>query len=70
MKKDIEFQWNGDQERAFTRIKDVLIGQNVLKYVNEDLAISLDVSKSGLGAVLLQSDRLVAFSSPALAPAE
>ena len=72
MKKDIEFQWNDEQERAFTRIKDVLTGENVLKYydVNEDVTISVDASKSGLGAVLLQSDRPVAFSSRALTPTE
>lgn len=72
LKKDIEFHWQPQQEKAFQNIKEAVTNQNVLKFydVNQPVAISADASKSGLGAVLLQGGQPVAYASRALTTSE
>ncbi|XP_059049470.1 uncharacterized protein K02A2.6-like [Achroia grisella] len=68
LKKDVEFDWNESHEESFNRIKSLLVKKPVLQFFNEKLPIllSVDSSKYGLGAVLLQNNLPVAYASKAL----
>jgi hypothetical protein len=72
MKSDVQFEWGSQQEEAFRQIKEILTAAPVLAYydVNRPVTITCDASKSGLGAVLLQSGKPVAYASRALTDAE
>ena len=59
-------------KNAFQEVKDVLTKAPVLAYydVTKPVKVTCDASKCGLGAALLQDDKLVAFASRALTDAE
>ena len=68
-KKDTNFQWNHQYDILCQRAKDhILNNWQTLCYYDRDLPISIetDASQSGLGVVLLQEGRPVAFMSKAL----
>jgi len=56
----------------FEKIKKVLTEQPVLQFFNvkKPILVSCDASKSGLGAVLMQDNKPVAFASRALTDTE
>ena len=68
LRSDVEFQWGDAQKNAFQEVKDVLTKAPVLAYydVTKPVKVTCDASKCGLGAALLQDDKLVAFASRAL----
>ncbi|KAK2143360.1 hypothetical protein NP493_4554g00000 [Ridgeia piscesae] len=74
--KDIEWQWNAEQEAAWIGIKEALTKHPVLQYYDESKAIkvSSDASKDGIGAVLLQETKgewmAVAYASRSMTTAE
>jgi len=72
LKTDVIFHWDTDQKEAFESIKQVLSTEPVLAFYNVDkpVLITCDASQSGLGAVLLQEDRPIAYASRALTDAE
>ena len=72
MKSDVEFKCGKQQEEAFRQIKEILTAAPVLAYydVKRPVTITCDASKSGLGAVLLQEGKPVAYASRALTDAE
>ena len=72
LKQDVEFEWNSSQEAAFTKIKKILTSDPILKYfdVNKEVTISCDASQSGLGSVLLQDNKPVAYASRSMTDAE
>ena len=72
MKSDVEFKWGKQEEEAFRQIKEILTAAPVLAYydVKRPVTITCDASKSGLGAVLLQEGKPVAYASKALTDAE
>ena len=72
LKQDVEFEWNSAQEAAFTKIKKILTSDPILKYfdVNKEVTISCDASQSGLGSVLLQDNKPVAYASRSMTDAE
>lgn len=72
LKHDVNFQWEKPQEDALKKIKHVLTSQPVLVFfdVKKPVTISCDASKSGLGAVLLQEERPVAYASRSLTNTE
>ena len=74
LRKDIEFQWAREQEKALHEIKSILTkdGGPVLKFfdVQKPVTISCDASPTGLGGVLLQEERPVAYASRSLTDAE
>ena len=74
LRKDIEFQWPHEQEKALQKIKSVLTkdGGPVLRFfdVPKPVTISCDASPTGLGGALLQEERLVAYASRSLTDAE
>lgn len=72
LKSNVEFAWQPAQKRAFARLKELCSHPPVLKYFDpsEPVEIFCDASSSGLGAVLLQDNHPVAFSSRSLTDAE
>lgn len=66
------FQWTADAERSFNDLKRAVANAPVLAHVkaSEPLVISTDASSFGLGAVLLQNGRPVAYASASLTPTQ
>ncbi|KAL5471566.1 hypothetical protein EMCRGX_G029693 [Ephydatia muelleri] len=72
VKKEVHFIWEWEQEVAFKKIKEKLSVAPALTFFNvkKPTTISCDASQSGLGAVLMQNNRPVAYASCALTSAE
>ncbi|CAB3999682.1 retrotransposon-like family member retr-1, partial [Paramuricea clavata] len=66
------YELGSRQEESFQKIKEILTAAPVLVYydVCKPVTITCDASKSGLGAVLLQDSKPVAYASRALTDAE
>ena len=76
-KKDKEFKWDTDCEKAFSSLKQALVSKQVMGYpLNEAGTFLLDVDASGLGigGVLSQvqegRERVIAFGSRGLSKSE
>ena len=71
-RKGNRFVWMEAQQAAFDRIKKMLIEAPTLAIYNpeREVIIHTDASDVGVGAVLLQDGRAVAYHSHALSPAE
>lgn len=69
---DVEWQWKSDHQHAFNQLKTMLTEAPLLRYYDVKLPVTLsvDASKSGLGAVLLQEDKPVAYTLQALTETE
>ena len=72
MNQDVDFQWNASHQEAFTKIQDVIATQTTPVYFdrNKETTIQVDASSRGLGAVLLQENKPVAFASKSLTETE
>lgn len=70
--KETEFVWSDRVNDSFQKLKEKLSTLPVLKYydVDKPVVISVDSSKSTIGAVLLQEGKPVAYASKALTPTE
>ncbi|KAK9513152.1 hypothetical protein VZT92_026713 [Zoarces viviparus] len=70
LKENSEFTWDSNQDVAFQQMKDLLIQEPgpVLTYFDhtKDVKLQVDASKCGLGAVLLQGEKPVAYASKTL----
>ena len=70
------WSWTDQHTKQFRTLQQLVSQSPVLKYFNQELPtkVSVDASKSGLGAVLLQAHDdiwcLVAYASRALTKAE
>ncbi|GMH17778.1 hypothetical protein Nepgr_019619 [Nepenthes gracilis] len=64
-KKDAKFEWTKDCEESFQTLKDRLTSDPVLTIPNESggLIVYCDASKIGLGCVLMQHGRVIAYGS-------
>ena len=64
--------WEKPQQEAFDTLKSVITSAPVLGYFNnnKETVLSVDASSTGLGAVIMQEDKPVAFSSKTLTPSE
>lgn len=72
LKSDVEFMWQPAQQKAFERLKDLCSKDPVLRFFDptKPVEIHSDASSSGLGAVLIQEDHPVAYSSRSLTETE
>ena len=74
LRKDIEFQWSHEQEKALYEIKSILTkdGGPIPNFfdIQKPVTISCDASPTGLAGVLLQEERPVAYASRSLTDAE
>ena len=72
MKNETQFIWTYEQKAAFERIKEILTKDPVLTYfdVTKPVTVSCDASKSGLGAMLLQDEKPIAFASRSMTETE
>ena len=70
--RDLTFQWNTSHREAFGKIQDVIDTHTTLVYFdrNKETTIQVDASSRGLGAVLLQDNKPVAFASKSLTETE
>ena len=67
-----EFHWTDVQETALQKLKSLLSSETVLQFydIEKPVIVECDSSENGLGCVLLQNDKPVAFASRALTKTE
>lgn len=68
IKKDVAFHWSDRHMESFQELKQKLVEHPVLQYydINKPVILSVDSSKDGVGACLLQNNLPVAYASQAL----
>jgi hypothetical protein len=71
-RKGVPFEWNEKCEESFQALKDKLTTTPVLVIhdLSKDFQVYCDISKMGLGCVLMQSRDVVAYASRQLRPHE
>ena len=69
---DVVWEWTHVQDEAFNKLKTLLSEAPVLAYFDssKSLSIQCDTSKHGLGAVLMQEGKPLAYASRALSDTE
>ena len=72
LKNDADFQWTPSHETAFQKIKRLICKEITLSYFDPraETQVQVDASSHGLGAVLLQNGRPIAFASKSLSDCE
>lgn len=70
--KDIAWVWTDAQQRGYETLRESLANAPVLAFfdANKPVILSVDASQMGVGAVLIQDGRPVAFSSRSLTEAQ
>ena len=72
VEKDVVWHCGYTQEASFKKLKELVSSTPVLQYfdVKKPVKFSVDASSKGLGAVLLQDEKPVAYASRALTTAQ
>ena len=72
IKKDAIFVWNSSHDKAFESTKKLICREVTLAYFKPgtDTVIQVDASGRGLGAVLMQAGKPIAFASKSLSDCE
>ena len=72
LKKNAVFVCGSIQQNAFDKVKDLIVSDKCLSFydVKKDVVIEVDACKTGLGAVLLQDRKPVAYASRSMTPAQ
>lgn len=70
--KDAEWTWGPEQQTAFQELKARMTDSATIAYYDPNASIEVftDASPVGLGAVLVQDNKVVAYASRALTPVE
>lgn len=68
LEKETAWHWGSEQEKTFNTLVNMVSSAPALQYYdgNKPLTLSVDASSKGLGAVLIQNDKPVAYASRAL----
>ncbi|GKE19855.1 putative reverse transcriptase domain-containing protein, partial [Tanacetum coccineum] len=68
IRKNQKYEWGVDQEEAFQTLKDNLCNAPILSFPNraKDFAVYYDASNQGLGCVLMQRGKVIAYASQKL----
>ena len=71
LKKNTPWYWDEEQEKSFQQLKNMARNAPILQYYdpNKPLTLSVDASSKGLGAVLIQGEKPVAYVSQRLSSA-
>ena len=79
LRKDVQFNWSSEHDEAFKKLKGLLSAAPVLAFYNVKKPVTVSVTKLcldqtasqfGLGTVLLQEGRPIAYASRALTDTE
>ena len=72
LEKEVVWHWNKEQQQSFKTLKHMVTKSPVLGYYNPNKPVTLtvDASANGLGAVLLQENKPIAYASRALTIAQ
>jgi hypothetical protein len=72
LKKGADFQWTQKHHKTFNSLKDMISKEVTLAYYDpkKETTLQVDASTRGLGSVILQEDRPIAFASKSLTPTE
>ena len=72
LEKNVAWHWDHLQEESFQKLKQMASSTPVLGYYDPSnpLCLSVDASSKGLGAVLLQGEKPLAYASRALTPTQ
>jgi hypothetical protein len=72
LKKDNKFVWTPKCEESFQIIKEKLTAAPVLTLpdIHQDFVIFCDASRQGLGCVLMQNEKVIAYAFRLLKPHE
>jgi len=72
LKSNVPFTWQTDHQHAFESLKTAIAADCCLNYYDpsKPTTLEVDASMKGLGAVLTQEGRVVAYSSKTLTPAQ
>ncbi|XP_038989917.1 uncharacterized protein LOC120113176 [Phoenix dactylifera] len=64
-RKEVKFEWSDKCEQSFQELKQRLVSAPILTLPSsgEDYTIYNDTSKKGLGCVLMQNDKVIAYAS-------
>ena len=71
-RKNQKFEWNAECEDSFQKLKQRLVTAPVLVLLDDqgDFVIFSDTSHKGLGCVLMQDNKVIAYASRQLKPHE
>ena len=71
-KSDQPWTWTSSEQQAFDQLKRLLTSDTILSYFNphKKATILVDASPVGLGSILCQENRVVAYASRSLSPVE
>jgi hypothetical protein len=72
LKKGVKFMWSEECDQAFHTLRKHLTSAPVLNqpYMSKPFEVFCDASGTGLGCVLMQENRVIAYASRALRPYE
>ncbi|XP_076912613.1 uncharacterized protein LOC143570977 [Bidens hawaiensis] len=72
LRKGVKFSWNDDREKSFEELKKRLVSNPILTLPSGTggYQIYSDASKKGLGCVLMQHGKVIAYASRQLKPYE
>lgn len=72
LEKQIAWHWDEKHATAFDKLKAAIISAPVLKYFDPEkpITLSVDASSKGLGAVILQDEKPIAYASRAMTSTE
>ena len=71
---DVQWHWETEQDSAFNELKRVLTSDTVMAYFDPkeqtETVLSVDASPVGLGSVLMQNGKVIAYASRSLSDVE
>ena len=72
LRKGVKFEWDDKCQSSFEQLKKILVEASVLTQptLGREYAMCNDASKIGLGCVLMQDGKVVAYASRQLKPHE
>ena len=72
LRKGVKFEWDDKCQSNFERLKEILVEASVLiqPTLGKDYTMYSDASRIGLGCILMQDGKVVAYASKQLKPHE